>query len=156
MDDPASGDSGPAGAGAGVSPDQLWRAMEVVWGYFEPPNRFSNEAERCSATFRATCRDGLTLHDRLLRKLWLNFTLPNSLNAPIPVPEPWQVKDSLTGMFQRGQPLLKALVVRATVPQKALTSSAPWLLTAEQEDEWTLLQEQRWCVASPVCSLETG
>ncbi len=139
MDDPASGDSASAEAGAGVSPDKLWQAMEVMWGYFEPPNRFTNEAERCSATLRATCRDGLALYDKLLRKLWLNFTLPDSADAPIPVPEPWRVKDSLTGMFQRGQPLLKALVVRATVPQEPW-----WQLTAGQEDEWTLLQEQRW------------
>ncbi len=118
----------------------------MVWGYFESPHNSSNEGESCATSLAATCRDGLALHDQLLRKLWLNFTLPGSADAPLTEPEPWRVKDLLTGMFQRGQPLLKALVVRATGMPR-------WELTAEQEDEWTLLQEQRWWVAPMVCSV---
>ncbi len=154
LDDPASGTSGSAtGADAGASPYQPWQATGVVWGYFESPQSSSNEGERCAATLAATCRDGLALNDQHLRKLWLKFTLPDSLDVPLNEPEPWQVKDSLTGMFQRGQPLLKALVVRATVPEEALPWDTPYWLTAEQEDQWTLLQEQRWWVAPVVCSL---
>lgn len=123
--------------------------MEVVWGYIKSPQELKNAGERCGATLRATCRDGRVRHDKLVHKLLLKFTLPDSRDELVLAPQPWQVRDLLTGMFQRGQPLLRALVVRATVPKGKWRAPQ---LTGEQEDEWTLLQEQRWWVAPMLCS----
>ncbi len=133
-----------AGAAPSASTPVLWQAMQLVWGYLQQPYMFDDDGVSCAAALRAACREGRLLHDTLLCNLRLKLRPPSLSEGEIPAPDPEHVKGMVSSLLQRGKPLLRALTIRATVPREALAEGVPWELTAGQEDEWTLLQEQRW------------
>lgn len=133
-----------AGGSLSASNPALWQAMQLVWGNLQRPYMADGDGLSCAAALRATCREGHVLHDTLLCNLRLKLRLPSMLEGVAPAPDPGELKRMVSSVLQRGKPLLRALTIRATVPREALVEDVPRELPAYQEDEWTLLQEQRW------------